>query len=69
MLDAVRNCVRHAGIDLHEAIRMASLYPAQLIGAGDRGVIAPGARADLIFIDNEMELRAVFFNGNMEHQN
>jgi len=32
-------------------------------------VIAPGARADLIFIDNEMELRAVFFNGNMEHQN
>ncbi|MFZ2285679.1 MAG: N-acetylglucosamine-6-phosphate deacetylase [Bacteroidales bacterium] len=69
MLDAVRNCVRYAGIDLYEAIRMASLYPAQLIGAGDRGIIAPGARADLIFIDNEMELRAVFFNGNMEHQN
>ena len=67
MLDAVRNCVRHAGIELYEAIRMASLYPAQLIRAGDRGVIAPGARADLLIIDSDMELRGVFFNGKMEH--
>lgn len=69
MLDAVRNCVRHAGIDLYEAIRMASLYPAQLIGAEDRGVIAEGARADLIITDSDLELKGVFFNGKMEHQN
>lgn len=69
MLDAVRNCVRHAGIDLYEAIRMASLYPAQLIRADDRGIIAAGARADLIITDKDLELRGVFFNGKMEHQN
>ncbi len=66
MLDAVRNCVRHAGIDLYEAIRMASLYPARLIRAGDRGAIAPGARADLIFIDSDLELKGIFFNGKIE---
>jgi N-acetylglucosamine-6-phosphate deacetylase len=69
MLDAVRNCVSHAGIDLYEAIRMASLYPAQLIGAVDRGVIAAGARADLIITDSDLVLKGLFFNGKMEHQN
>ncbi|MDZ7633621.1 MAG: N-acetylglucosamine-6-phosphate deacetylase [Bacteroidales bacterium] len=69
MLDAVKNCVRHAGIDLYEAIRMASLYPAQLIKASDRGLIAPGARADLIMTDSNMDLRGLFFNGKIEFQN
>jgi N-acetylglucosamine-6-phosphate deacetylase len=68
MLDAVRNCITHAGIDLYEAIRMASLYPAQLIRAGDRGLIAPGARADLIMTDEIMNLQGICFNGNMEPQ-
>jgi N-acetylglucosamine-6-phosphate deacetylase len=69
MLDAVKNCVNHAGIDLFEAIRMASLYPARLIRAADQGIIAPGARADLILTDSSMELKGVFFNGKMEFQN
>ena len=69
MLDAVKNCVRHAGIDLYEAIRMASLYPAQLIRASERGRIAPGARADLIMTDSNMDLKGLFFNGKMEFQN
>lgn len=66
MLDAVRNCVRHAGIDIYEAIRMATVYPAQLAGAKERGVIASGARADLIMIDSNLELKGVFFDGKME---
>jgi len=68
MLDAVRNCITHAGIDRYEALRMASLYPAQLIRTDDRGLIAPGARADLIMTDDMMNLRGICFNGNMEHQ-
>jgi N-acetylglucosamine-6-phosphate deacetylase len=56
----------HAGIDLYEAIRMASLYPAQLIGARDRGIIAPGARADLIIVDSDLELKEIVFNGKMK---
>ncbi len=65
MLDAVRNCVIHAGIDLYEAIRMATLYPARLIGASDRGVIAPGARAELIMTDDNLSLQGIFFDGKM----
>ncbi len=63
MLDAVRNCITHAGIDKYEAIRMATLCPARLIKAKDRGVIAPGCRADLVIIDSEMRLKGVCFNG------
>ncbi len=32
MHEAIVNCVKNVGIDLEEAIRMASLYPAQVIG-------------------------------------
>ncbi len=69
MLDAVRNCITHAGIDRYEALRMASLYPAQLIKADDRGVIAPGARADLILLDDRVEIKGVFLNGRMQFKN
>jgi len=66
MLDGVRNCISHAGIDKYEAIRMATLYPARLIRAFDRGVIKPGARADLLITDNEMRLAGICFNGQTE---
>jgi N-acetylglucosamine-6-phosphate deacetylase len=68
MLDAVRNCITHAGIDRYEALRMASLYPALLIKADDRGLIAPGARADLILLDDRVEIKGVFLNGIMNYK-
>ena len=69
MLDAVRNCISHAGIDKFEALRMATVYPARLIGESRRGVIAPGARADLIILDDGMRLKGVCFNGITELNN
>ncbi|MHC1732604.1 MAG: N-acetylglucosamine-6-phosphate deacetylase [Bacteroidales bacterium] len=69
MLDGVRNCISHAGIDKYEAIRMATMYPARLIRADDRGVIKPGARADLIMTDSEMRLVGICFNGHTEFNN
>jgi len=66
MLDAVRNCIIHAGIDKYEAIRMVTLCPAKLIRAEDRGVIAPGCRADLVILDGEMRMKGICFNGNTE---
>jgi N-acetylglucosamine-6-phosphate deacetylase len=65
MHTAVKNCVTHAGIPAEEALRMASLYPAQLIRATDRGVISPGARAELIVMDSGLELRGKFYNEKM----
>jgi len=66
LMDAVRNCVNHAGIDKYEALRMASFYPAQLIRASDRGVIAPGARADLIVLNDDLGLEGIFTGGEMK---
>lgn len=66
MLDAVRNCMLHAGIDKFEAIRMATVYPSRLIRAADRGIIATGSRADLLIVDSEMRLKGICFNGQTE---
>jgi N-acetylglucosamine-6-phosphate deacetylase len=64
MLQAVRNGVEKVGIPLPEALRMASLYPANLLGLGERlGCIAPGASADLVVLDEHLHLTAVIVNG------
>ena len=64
MLQAVRNGVEQAGIPLPEALRMASLYPATLLGLQDRwGVIQPGACADLVLLDEQMNLLQVLVAG------
>ncbi|HET6182291.1 MAG TPA: N-acetylglucosamine-6-phosphate deacetylase [Acetobacteraceae bacterium] len=48
MARAVRNAVALMGATEAEALRMASLNPADWLGLADRGRIAPGARADLV---------------------
>jgi N-acetylglucosamine-6-phosphate deacetylase len=42
---------------------MAATNPARLLGAGDRGRIQVGARADLIVLGRGLELKAVFIGG------
>ncbi|MGV3764434.1 N-acetylglucosamine-6-phosphate deacetylase [Parapedobacter sp.] len=66
MMQAVANCVRHAGIPLVEALRMATLYPASLIGADSLGRIAEGATANLVIFDDGYTIRNVFFEGTIQ---
>ena len=42
MRESVENCVKQVGIPLEEALRMASLYPAQVIKRDDLGSLAVG---------------------------
>lgn len=63
LLQAIANCVLHAGVELEEAVRMATLYPARLIGADDLGRIEPGAVADLILFDDHFRLKEVWLKG------
>lgn len=65
MLTAVKNCVQHVGISLDEAVRMASLYPARLMGLSDRGKIEPGFRADLVSFDNSFNVNFVVNDGEI----
>jgi N-acetylglucosamine-6-phosphate deacetylase len=55
MASAVRNAVSMLGLDLAEAAAMASRNPAEFLGLGeDRGRIAPGCRADLVLLDENL---------------
>lgn len=64
MASAVRNAVRLLELDLGEAVRMASQYPAEFLGVGDRlGRIAPGYCADLVLCDDELKVLETWVNG------
>ncbi|MBS1848003.1 MAG: N-acetylglucosamine-6-phosphate deacetylase [Actinobacteria bacterium] len=62
MAGAVANAARW-GVDPLVIARAASTNPAALIGLDDRGVIAPGRRADLMLFDEAWALDAVVAEG------
>ena len=64
LLQAAGNCVKHAGIAIGEALRMASTYPAMLIGETRKGLIAPGYKADLTLFDQNFTVTGVYINGH-----
>ncbi|ACS84918.1 N-acetylglucosamine-6-phosphate deacetylase [Musicola paradisiaca] len=64
MIDAVHNCVEHAGIALDEALRMATLYPARAIGEDHRlGSIEAGKVANLAVFTRDFQILNTFVNG------
>lgn len=63
MDEAIRNVVNHCRIPLEQAIRSASTNPARLMGCNDRGRIAIGQRGDLVELDDEMKVAAVWLGG------
>lgn len=64
MLQALQNCVQYCDIELPEAIKMTSLYPARLLNAqATRGIIAQGAVANLLVLDKDLNLKEVYFKG------
>ena len=57
MMKAVKNCVDKVNIELDEALRMASLYPAQLAGLShERGKIEQGYKAEMVVFNLGMEV-------------
>ncbi len=65
MLKAVENCVEHVGIDLAEAINMASLYPAQLTQMHKKGKIAEGYDADMLIFTDDFKVQGTVFKGEL----
>jgi N-acetylglucosamine-6-phosphate deacetylase len=59
---AVRNLAA-SGVPLPAVVRAASRNPLQLLGVTDRGTIAPGQRADLVELSNELQVRRVMKAG------
>jgi N-acetylglucosamine-6-phosphate deacetylase len=60
---ALRNIVA-LGVPLASALRMVTANPARQIGLGARkGILAPGADADLVFLDDKLEVAGVMTRG------
>ncbi len=60
----VRTMVQKAGLSIEEACRMMSLHPARLLHREDElGSIAPGKKADLVLMDDDLHAARVFVGG------
>jgi N-acetylglucosamine-6-phosphate deacetylase len=64
MSGAVRNAVSMLGLDIFEAARMASEYPAEFLGLGaELGRIEPGYRANLVLMDDRLSVQKTWIEG------
>ena len=64
MDQALRNLVG-LGLDLADASARVSTYAADYLGLQERGRIAPGAYADLVVLDRDLNLKAVYIEGEL----
>ncbi|WP_411502202.1 N-acetylglucosamine-6-phosphate deacetylase [Brevibacillus centrosporus] len=61
---AVGNMVTLSGVPLPEAVEMASLTPATILGIADRkGRLAAGYDADIVILDKAFQVQATFVAG------
>jgi N-acetylglucosamine-6-phosphate deacetylase len=64
MASCVRNAVSMLGLPLPEAVRMASLHPAEFLGiAHEVGRIAPGFKANFVVADAQVNVSGTWIDG------
>jgi N-acetylglucosamine-6-phosphate deacetylase len=64
MAAAVRNTIEHLGMPLEAALHMASRAPAEFLRLGDElGRIAPDYRANLVLLDDDLEVVETWIDG------
>lgn len=64
MMDAIRNMRKFCSCTFDDLAKMASRNPSRIAGVSEtKGTIEPGKDADLILLDNNMQLHDVFKGG------
>ena len=64
MATAVRNCVNALGLPVEAALTMASAAPAEYLRLDDElGRIAPGYRADMVLLDEDLKVTETWIGG------
>jgi N-acetylglucosamine-6-phosphate deacetylase len=64
MAQAVRNAIELIGLDLVQAVNLASRQPAEFLGLGhELGRIAPGYRASLTLVDDSLHVLDTWIDG------
>ena len=67
----VENMMNVTGCSLTRAIDMASANVARIYGLSDRGILAPGKRADLVMFErdgNQLNIKKTILNGKLVYQ-
>ncbi|MGZ4349067.1 MAG: N-acetylglucosamine-6-phosphate deacetylase [Solirubrobacteraceae bacterium] len=68
MAEALRRAVTDTGLSLEQASAAASGNPARVLGLeASTGSIGPGRRADLVVLDDALQVTAVMANGDWCH--
>ena len=68
--NAVRNVMTHTPTGLCQAVRMASLTPAELLGIdGEVGSIKKGKKANLLIMDDAVNIKKVILEGTAAVEN
>ncbi len=64
LASAVRFMVNNVGISYIDALKMATIFPSTFIGMErEIGVLKPGARADFLWLDDDLNVRSVWRAG------
>ncbi|MDH6231203.1 N-acetylglucosamine-6-phosphate deacetylase [Mesorhizobium soli] len=64
MISAVRFMHKTIGIELEEALRMASLYPAEAVGQDGRlGRLMIGSAANIVHLSDDLSVKGVWIEG------
>lgn len=60
----VRNMYKLAGVEIYNAVKMASLTPARIMGCQDRkGSLEAGKDADIVIFDDDIDIKYVMTRG------
>lgn len=62
---AIATLVRNCDVAPSQAIAMATSHAAEAIGRPDLGRLAPGARADLVHLGDDLAVRGVWLDGQL----
>jgi N-acetylglucosamine-6-phosphate deacetylase len=62
---AFRMLLTSAGRSLPDAVLMCATTPARALGLGTHGIIAPGAAADLVVLDDTMHVVHTVVGGHV----
>jgi N-acetylglucosamine-6-phosphate deacetylase len=68
MDELVRRVAHLPGMSRHDAVTMASTSPAEVLGEMRLGRLRPGAMADIIILDRDLNVRLTMIGGRIVYQ-
>jgi N-acetylglucosamine-6-phosphate deacetylase len=70
MENAVKTMVQDVEVPITDAVRMASLNGAKVLGVEHtKGILAVGKDADLVILDDDFVVQATIYEGSVKYQN